>query len=363
MLGKLRARLKSAKSKSSRPHGDDASVAVAYTRSGFGKLIPVHDTILDALFQLSPATVLCLSRWHHDHYLPQLYRDVVLSERFFAPLLACHRDDAAPHARVVGAYKHTTTLRLYDRRVGSVIRSVVFGTEGNWTTHPNLFDNVTRLVISWEVFTHEASEDRAAWDDRAAGYLGVLLAYKRPSPLRDLVFLWGTRPSPTDRLIEALYSWRECPARRITFVIGGLLRPWPSNLSLPRYSSVNESPDPPHSTPEVLRFVLVGNQEQHEVTPDLMIQHIRDAASHRDAVTRLARLSVAWSRPAPPTTRVEFHVQEVDRWASKLTWEGDEHAERDRSWMEEYVDFCELDMEALDLDMGELWPEHAVGGV
>ncbi|WVR09798.1 hypothetical protein IAU60_006874 [Kwoniella sp. DSM 27419] len=320
----------------------------------FDRLEPVHDRIMDELFHLDPSAVVPLSKFHHRHYIPKLYRDVVLVNGSFDGLFrsyerGCHLDNGT-----MRAHQHTRTVRLYDQWVGYTACGVHGGDQPVWIGQSNLFEHATRLEISWDIYINQADEDQYYLYLNIARHIGGLLRDETLPPiLQDLVVLMEPASlTSSDTTTLALDGWvKGCRPEVFTCVMGPITRIGFEPIHLPIPSAQVD-----WTRTRLVRFVIAkGSQHSPGISHEDIVEHIRLIQKAR-YTNRSKRAS------APP--RVEYHVQHAPKFQHEVTWRL-ESAKHDHAlrWMNDHITFCELDEDTLGLGWSDLWTQAKGGKV
>ncbi|WWD00897.1 hypothetical protein V866_007835 [Kwoniella sp. B9012] len=124
----------------------------------FQRLSPVHHLILDYLFLLEPALIVSLSNALYDKYIPILYHDITMRPYAFSGLFRTYSRGCADDNNTIRAYKFTEVLHLMDTSNSFQISTVTCGDQPVFVPHSNLFENVKKIDLGWEVYLAQGDE-------------------------------------------------------------------------------------------------------------------------------------------------------------------------------------------------------------
>ncbi|WVW78125.1 hypothetical protein I302_100076 [Kwoniella bestiolae CBS 10118] len=143
----------------------------------FQRLLPVHHLIIDALFSLDPALVVLLSQPLYDKYIPILYKDITMRPYAFSGLFRTYSRGCEDDNNTIRAYKHTEILHLMDRSNAFQIGTITCGDQPAFVPHSDLFENVRKIDMAWDVYLAQGEENLY--------YMFVDFASKLNEQLRD----------------------------------------------------------------------------------------------------------------------------------------------------------------------------------
>ncbi|WWC59785.1 uncharacterized protein I303_102347 [Kwoniella dejecticola CBS 10117] len=130
------------------------------TPQAFQALSPIHDDILEALYQTSPRLVLCLSKQLYAKYIPKLYSNITINSDSIAGLWRTYSSGNWKDNNTIRAYKHTKTLHILDINSAHQICTITTGDQPVYVPHSDLFENTKQVEIAWEVYLNQGDKEQ-----------------------------------------------------------------------------------------------------------------------------------------------------------------------------------------------------------
>ncbi|WVQ98340.1 hypothetical protein IAU59_005463 [Kwoniella sp. CBS 9459] len=317
----------------------------------FPKLAPVHHVILDHLFSLRPQVVVSLSRWHYDHYIPLLYRHVTLNSSSFAGLFRTHARREPWDNRTIRAYRnHTKTLRIFDKWSAFNLCTITYGDQPVYVPHRDLFLNVTKIELCWDVVMLQVEERIYYLHSNIAGQLGQHL---KEGMVEEMVIRMKGEQQRTGMNQAFIDFARICKPKVMTCLYGPT---WGLDGDFKVYSTdpaTSRIPVPPphRQFAQTWRIVFAPRLGQGRDDRPIM----QDIKSH------LQVLCATNSSTGIATTRngklkIEYHIPRATTTRSRLIAELHEADKPEVvAWMERNTEFFEVDGRRLWLGWSDLW--------
>ncbi|OCF44774.1 hypothetical protein I317_01263 [Kwoniella heveanensis CBS 569] len=329
----------------------------------FAKLQPVHQTIMDYLFLLRPQLVVSLSLWHYNHYVSILYRHVTLKPSSFAGLFRSYGRGEPWDNRTIRAYRnHTNTVRLFDKRSAYDLCTLTYGDQPVYVPHKDLFLNVTKIELSWEVMMLQVQAGIHYLHSNIAGQLGQHL---KEGIVEEMVIeMQGAlERSGMQKAIADLE--RECKPKMITCLFGPT---WGLSEQFEVYPPdryISRVPVFPKDVQymKVLRIVfaprLGKGWDDRPILQDIR-NHVRSCAPTQfPPIPSVGTVGSASSiRRTNNQLKIEYHIPRAASTRAKLAEEFRKTSKHQIvAWMDNHTEFHEVDGRRLWIGWSDLWQE------
>ncbi|WRT64501.1 uncharacterized protein IL334_001433 [Kwoniella shivajii] len=312
-------------------------------------LSPVYSLIIDSIFDLRPSIVLSLSKSLYDRYLPRLYTDVTLRPNSFDGLWRSWQRGCAEDNSTIRAYKQSKVLHVMDKDSAFTVCTITCGDQPVFLPHSNLFPNVTKIELGWDVFVCQGDKGLYYMYLEFASQFGNQL---KQGMLEELVLeILDSVNGPTRR--QTLLEFDEgLKSKSIICILNGDWVPTRSDKAIGRGEHSLRIPmiTPELKYAETIKMVIPKRLGPGDI--EHLLYHLKKLYHDEQTMQETHQ----WNNDTNGKFKVEYWVYDAHDMKQSIEGRLKERNKDDIfSWMSDRVDFKEIDDENIGLDWSIVW--------